>query len=125
MGILQKLFGSEERVQPVSIDDKNAQQVLAETPGLLIVDIWSVGCAPCKRLEEIIMRLATAYKGRVTVAELCANRARMTVAQLGVRGTPTVLYILDGREVERVVGFRGFQWHEEAIAEHLPAARVD
>jgi hypothetical protein len=36
-----------------------------------------------------------------------------------VRGTPTVLYFKNGREVERVVGFRGFLYHSEFIDQEL------
>jgi len=35
--------------------------------------------------------------------------------RLGVRGTPTVLYFKGGREVERVVGFRGSLYHTQLI----------
>jgi hypothetical protein len=30
-------------------------------------------------------------------------------------GTPTVIYFKDGREIERVVGFRGELYHDEII----------
>jgi thioredoxin-like negative regulator of GroEL len=89
----------------------------------VLLDVWGPGCAPCKQLEPIVIRLATRYRGRVKVAELNAAEAPRTMEELGVMGTPTVLYFKGGHVVERVVGFRGEQYHSEFIEEELlPAA---
>ena len=45
--------------------------------------------------------------------------AQRTVARLGVRGTPTVLFFKVGNVVERVVGMRGQHFFEEIIEEDL------
>jgi thioredoxin 1 len=70
-------------------------------------------------MEPIIIKLATKYQGRVKVAELNAAAAPRTMRKLAVMGTPTVLYFQDGHEVERVVGFRGEQYHSEFIEQEL------
>lgn len=116
MGILSKLFGpGTPKVMPTSLNDANFLAEVLQTKGVVMVDIWSIGCAPCKQLEPIILRLANEYAGRAKVAELCANRAPQTMAKLGVQGTPTVLYFVDGALVEEVVGFRGSLWHSQTL----------
>jgi thioredoxin-like negative regulator of GroEL len=122
MGWLERLFGSGGRVQPVSVNDDNfGNEVLAsEIPVLL--DVWGPNCVPCRKLAPIIVDLATEYSGRVKVAEMNAAASPRTTGRLGVRGTPTVLYFVDGRVVERVVGFRGSLYHRDFIDNELLAA---
>ncbi len=120
MGFLARLFGPRApRVQPTHLDDANfASEVLgSELP--VVVDVWSPGCGPCGMLEPIVMDLATAYAGRVKVAELNAAEAARTAARYGVMGTPTILFFRRGREVERVVGFVGERYLREVVEEEL------
>ena len=70
-------------------------------------------------LEPIVVDLATAYAGRVKVAELNAAEAGRTAARHGVMGTPTVLFFVGGREVGRVVGFVGSRYLREVIDAEL------
>ncbi len=120
MGFLARLFGPRApRVQPTHVDDGSfASEVLrSELP--VVLDVWSPGCGPCRMLEPIVVDLATAYAGRVKVAELNAAEAGRVAARYGVMGTPTVLFFRRGREVERVVGFVGERYLREVIEEEL------
>ncbi len=123
MGLLSKLFGPHApRVQPAHVDDETftAQVLRSELP--VVLDVWSPGCGPCRMLEPIVMDLASAYQGRVKVAELNAAEAGRTAARYGVMGTPTVLFFKGGREVERVVGFVGERWLREVVETELLGA---
>jgi len=120
MGLLAKLFGTQEpTVWPVHIDDSNfeAEVLRSKEPGLR--DVWGPGCMPCKKREPVIIGLAERYKGRVKVAELNASEAPRAISRLEVMGTPTVVYFKNGRELERVVGFRGELYHQDIIETDL------
>lgn len=120
MGLLSWLgFGSECEGEPVELDDRNFDDEVRRSKVPVLVDIWSNGCQPCLQLVPTIKRLACKYEGRVKVAQLNASTAPRTVAKLGVRGTPTVLFFDNGREVERVVGVRGQHYFEEIIESDL------
>jgi thioredoxin 1 len=122
MGFLDKLFGARApRVQPVHVDDGNFIAEVARSQLPTVLDVWSPGCGPCAMLEPIVMDLATAYQGRVKVAEMNAAEAREYSARLGVMGTPTVLFFKKGREVHRVVGFVGSRYLREIIDSELIA----
>lgn len=123
MGLLSKVFGPRApRVQPAHVDDASfiSEVLRAELP--VVVDFWSPGCGPCQMLEPIMMDLASAYQGRVKVAEVNAAAAGRTAARLGVMGTPTVLFFKSGREVERIVGFVGERYLREIIDAELLGA---
>ena len=120
MGLLARLFGPRApRVTPEHVDDTNFVEVIARSSLPVVLDVWSPGCGPCRMLEPLIMDLASAYDGRVKVAELNAAEAGRTAARHGVMGTPTVLFFKKGREVERVVGFVGARYLRETVDEVL------
>jgi len=119
MGFFSKLLGLGPQVLPLHIDDSNfeAEVLRADVPVML--DVWGPSCAPCKQLEPIVISLTKKYQGKVKVAELNAAAAPRAAQRLGVRGTPTVLFFRKGKEVERVVGFRGEAYHDEIIQTEL------
>ncbi len=119
MGILSKIFGGEDRVMPVSIRDDNFDAEVMKSDVPVLLDVWGPSCVHCVKLEPIIFDLARRYKGRVKVAEMNAAAAGRTASRLGVRGTPTVIYFVRGREVERVVGFKGTLYHTDFIDNEL------
>jgi thioredoxin-like negative regulator of GroEL len=125
MGLISRLFGDGERVQPVSVDDDNFEREVLGSDLPVLLDVWGPGCVPCQRLESVIFDLAKRYRGRVKVAEMNAAAAGRTVGRLGVRGTPTVIYFSGGREVERMVGFRGSLYHADFIDNELLAGEPE
>lgn len=116
MGLWKKLIGLEPAGPlPVSVNDANFDREVLGSELPVILDVWSSTCAPCKQLEPIIVDLTRAYRGRVKVCEMGVENGPHAAARLGVRGTPTVVYVKGGKEVERVVGFRGSLYHQETI----------
>jgi len=120
MGWLKDLIVGKPKVMPVSVNDDNFHQEVLRAEVPVVLAVWGPGCAPCQRLEPIMMDLAARYTGRVKVAELNAQAAPKTAAKLGVRGTPTVIYYhARGREAERTVGFKGSLYHSEVVEQVL------
>lgn len=117
MGFFSKLLGITPKKPPVHVDDESFDAEVRRSPLPVLLDVWGPNCGPCKQLEPVVMQLAAEYEGRVKVCELNAAAAPRTAALLRVKGTPTVIYLRDGREVERVVGMRGSLYHEETIEE--------
>lgn len=117
---LEKVFGpGRPRVQPVHVDDQSFVREVARSELPVVLDVWSPGCGPCRMMEPVVMDLASEYQGRVKVAELNAAEASRSAARLGVMGTPTVLFLRNGREVHRVVGFVGARYLREVVEAEL------
>jgi thioredoxin-like negative regulator of GroEL len=71
------------------------------------------------------MRLACKYEGKIKVTQLNSAANGKTAAKLGVRGTPTVLFMDKGRVVERVVGLRGQHFYEDIIENDLLGGQAE
>jgi len=120
MGLLSSLFSPKPPpVMPVHVDAKNFAREVLRSDLPVVLDIWGPGCSPCKMLEPIVVSVATRYQGRVKVAEMNAAESGAVAAQLGVMGTPTLLFFKGRREVERVSGFVGENYIREIIESEL------
>jgi thioredoxin 1 len=124
MGLLNWLgMESACEKEPVELTDENFRQEVVESEIPVMVDVWSNGCGPCRAMVPTVKKLACKYDGKVKVAQLNVAAGPRSAARYGIQGTPTTLFFEKGREVERVVGFRGQLYFEQTIDEvllHLP-----
>jgi thioredoxin 1 len=123
MGVLSKLFGGGEKVQPEHIDTlESFKKVVLESETPVIVDVWSPSCGPCQKMVPVLVNVATKYQGRIRIAEISTEAEPALLSGLGVRATPTLLVYEGGQEVGRMTGFRPEGWFDEMIATEFPDA---
>ncbi len=122
-GLFNKLFGGkepptktnsassqqeEDRPKPLHITDAEFDELVLKADKLAIVDLWAEWCNPCHLIAPIIEDLAVEYDGRVVVTKLDVDHNPNTPARFGIMGIPTVLFIKNGREVDRIVGAQSY-----------------
>ena len=83
--------------------DANWGDEVGKSKQLTIVDVWAPWCGPCRIIGPVIEELANEFAGQIKVGKLNADDNAMA-HQLGVSGIPTILFMRDGKEVDRVVG---------------------
>ena len=98
--------------------DANWGNEVGESSLLTLVDVWAPWCGPCRIIGPVIEELADDYAGKMKVGKLNADENAMA-HQLGVSGIPTILFMRDGKEVDRVVGAVPKQMLVEKIESHL------
>ena len=134
-GLFEKLFGGKEeksspspaaqpqveRPKPVHVTDADFDDVIMKADKLAIVDLWAEWCSPCHLIAPIIEDLAAEYEGRVVVAKLDVDHNPNTPARFGIMGIPTVLFIKNGREVDRIVGAQSYVAFANKVEKWLAA----
>ncbi|MDD9969039.1 MAG: thioredoxin family protein, partial [Myxococcales bacterium] len=116
MSLLGKLFGNGPRLTPTHVHtEADFVREVLESAVPVILDVWSPTCAPCKKLEPVLVRVATKYQGRIKVAETSTDAEPRLLARLGVRATPTLVVFDQGHEVGRMAGFRPEGWFDQMI----------
>jgi thioredoxin 1 len=90
----------------ITVTDATFQSEVLANKQLVLVDVWASWCGPCVRLAPIVEEIAATYEGRVTVAKLNADENVATMTRYDVTGLPTLLFIRDGRVLERETGYR-------------------
>ena len=88
------------------VNGQRLREILQETGTPVIVDFFSDDCPPCDVLAPIYQKMADKYEGLIRFVKIKRQENRETALELGVTGSPTVLFFLDGKEVgQRLSGF--------------------
>jgi thioredoxin 1 len=88
--------------------------------GLVLVDVLTTWCGPCKVVGPLVDQISSEYKERgLTVGKLDADEAKDLVRELGIRNIPTLLVYKNGEIVERNTGNVTKEKIEELINNHL------
>jgi thioredoxin len=120
MGLLDRLFGTAPQVLPTSIRDlKTFEREVEKSELPVIVDVWGPSCGPCKKLEPVLIEVATRHQGKVKVVEISTEAEPQLLAELEVRATPTLIIYKGGEELGRSTGYRPASWFDQMIEAEL------
>ena len=84
------------------------EKVVMEGKGVVLVDFWASWCGPCRMVGPIIEQLAEEYEGKVTVGKVNVDEESALASEFAVVSIPTIIIFKDGKQVEKLVGVRGF-----------------
>jgi len=68
------------------------------------VDFWAEWCGPCRAVSPVIDELAGEYKGKLKVLKVNVDDNQNTAMKFQVMSIPTILFLKNGQEVDKVVG---------------------
>ena len=82
------------------------QQIVLASKLPVLADFFSNSCPPCRRLSPVISTLADEYVEKAVICKVSMDLAPDLAAPNNIKGIPAVLFFVDGKEVERIVGLR-------------------
>lgn len=101
------------------LSEDNFKRLVLESDKPVLVDFWAEWCGPCRMLAPVIEELSDELDGVARVCKLDVDEAGETAAAYGVMSVPTVIIFKDGRECERLVGYRARKDLEAAVRAQL------
>ncbi len=90
--------------RPLHLDDESFARTIADSEVPVFVDFYADWCGPCKMMAPAVDQLAAAYSGRAIVAKLNTDHSPTTSMSFNIRGIPTSIVFVDGKEMVRQSG---------------------
>src|SRR5437870_12893914 len=87
--------------ETIHLTEKNFDEMLAATEGLVMVDFWAEWCGPCRAIAPVLEELAEASDGRVTLMKVNVDENHGLAARYGIQSIPTILFFKEGAVVDR------------------------
>lgn len=105
--------------QTLQADATTGREMIASTGGIVVLDFTAAWCPPCRLLEPVLDQLVT-ENDDLTIVTVDVEASPELAAEYQVMGMPTLVFLVDGEPVRRIVGARGIS----ALREELHQVRV-
>lgn len=87
--------------------------------GLAMIDFWAAWCYPCRMVAPVMEELAADFAGKAKICKVNVDEQPELGGKFGVRSIPTVVVLMDGKEVGRMVGVQSKTQYAEALKAKL------
>jgi thioredoxin 1 len=88
----------------VHLTEKNFDEALVASQGVLMVDFWAEWCGPCRAIAPVLEDLARGSAGAITLAKVNVDENPGLAARYGIRSIPTILFVKNGKVADQVIG---------------------
>jgi len=106
--------------KPVETDYRGLMKYMRECKALMVM-FYSPTCPYCRALAPLYEEAASIYGDRLLFARVNVYESPEAAAAFGVMGVPTVIGVVSGRPVLRLVGLVDPETLERAILELMRA----
>lgn len=72
---------------------------------LKIIDFWAPWCGPCKMMNPILEEVEKEYSAKIEIVKVNVDEAQDQAVKHGVMSIPTYVFIKNGQEVDRLIGY--------------------
>ncbi len=104
--------------EPVNQENFNASVLGSKKPYL--VEFGATWCAPCKRLEPDLEKLAENMGERMAMGKIDVDESPDLAVQFTVMSVPTVILFVDGEPKARLTGYQPLRKLESLVEENMP-----
>ena len=89
-------------------------------PGkLTLIDFYSDSCVPCKRLVPVLAKLVEKYGDQIFVGKVNVAYEEGLVEEYKVMSAPTLIFLKEGEQIQRLTGAKKVAELEEIIDQNL------
>ena len=86
------------------VTEANFEEQVLRSPVPVLLDFGAEWCGPCRTIDPIVEKIAEEQAGKVRVLKIDADESASIAARYRVRGLPTVISFVEGKEYKRHAG---------------------
>lgn len=106
------------------VSDNNFESNVLQAGKPVLVDFWAAWCAPCRMLAPTVEAVAEKYASTASVVKLNVDENPATSQRYGIKGIPTLILFVNGKEEERVVGATSKEAIARILDKHVSTANA-
>jgi thioredoxin 1 len=95
---------------PLELNEANFEENTEE--GLVLVDFYATWCGPCRALSPILEQVQN-----VKVFKVDTDANQRLATQFNISALPTLVFMKDGEEVDRVMGLWPLEQLQQKVDE--------
>lgn len=88
----------------LQITESNFEAEVLNSDVPVLMDFWATWCGPCKMISPIVDQVAVEVAGSAKVGKVNVDEAADLARRYNVRNIPTLVFIKNGEEVDRIAG---------------------
>jgi thioredoxin 1 len=99
------------------ITDEEFVAEVEQDSGVVLVDFWAPWCGPCRMMAPVYEKMAEKYP-KIKFCKVNTTENIEKAGEYGVTGIPCIIVFKEGKELDRLVGFRPEAAFEEELKKY-------
>ncbi len=91
-------------IEPIEVTDNTFEAEIKNSAIPVLIDFWAVWCGPCRAIAPSIHELAGEYAGKAKICKVDVDNSPEIAAEYGIRSIPTLVFVKNGAETDRIIG---------------------
>lgn len=105
----------------VTLENFEAEVVVASSTVPVLVDFWAPWCGPCKVIGPLLEKLETEYNGRFKLVKIDSDQQQELSQAFGIRSIPTCVLMINGKPADGFMGALPEGKLKEFLDKHIPS----
>jgi thioredoxin len=100
-------------------NDENYSEIVEKSDIPVVVDFWASWCGPCQMFGPIFEETSKDFEGKVKFVKVSTEDAQEVAGKMNIMSIPTIVFMKNGKEVQRISGLMQKQQLSEQINKML------
>ncbi|MGM5483314.1 MAG: thioredoxin [Nanobdellota archaeon] len=88
------------------INNENFEKEVINENLPVLADFWASWCGPCMMMAPAFEEASKEFEGRVKFVKIDTEKSSDLASKYEIQGIPCLILMKNGKEIDRLVGFR-------------------